>query len=218
MLLVLVFVEILVTLLVKISVDATPRTWEVQVFTLSTRVWKTVYTGAPFRSCDFSLGQVFVDGVIYLCAFYFDRGSKFNIVISFDLKSEKFGEVCLPERLVHLPMYLDVAKVNDSLGLLEYYDEGEESVCGVWTRKDGTNKPFTKIYTIKVKGKELYGRVLGFRNNGEVVIELDDNYEESSIEVYEPSSGHINGVGINGAQRAYFCARSYMETLLLLDE
>ncbi|GKD49329.1 hypothetical protein Tco_1278305, partial [Tanacetum coccineum] len=102
---------------------------------------------------------------------------------------------------------------------LEYYNEGDMTVCGVWTREDGDNKPFTKIYTVKVEGKSVFRRVLGFRNNGEVVIIVDDdNYEESSIEVYEPSSGHINGVGINGGQRAYFCARSYMETLLLLDE
>ncbi|GKC88766.1 putative pentatricopeptide repeat-containing protein, partial [Tanacetum coccineum] len=150
------------------------------------------------------------DGVIYFCAFYL-RGSRFNTVISFDLKSEKFGEVCLPERLVHLSCIdIDLTKVNDSLGLLEYFDEGEESICGVWTRKDCANKPFTKIYTVRVEGKELCSRVLGFRNNGEVVIELDDDYEESSIEVYEPSSGHINGVGINGERCAYFSA-SYLD-------
>ncbi|GJV91720.1 mechanosensitive ion channel protein 2, chloroplastic-like protein [Tanacetum coccineum] len=136
----------------------------------------------PFKSCHFSPGQ-----------------------------SEKFGEVCLPERLVHLSCIdIDLTKVNDSLGLLEYFDEGEESICGVWTRKDGANKPFTKIYTVRVEGKELCSRVLGFRNNGEVVIELDDDYEESSIEVYEPSSGHINGVGINGERCAYFSA-SYLD-------
>ena len=199
--------------LVKITVTKIPSMWEVEVFTLSTRVWKTVYTGAPFKSCDLASPQVFVNGVIYFGAY----DMRLNIVISFDFKSEKFGEVCLPERLVHAP-YLDVAKVNDSLGLLEYYFEGEMSVCGVWTRKDGANKPFNKIYTIRVEGKPLYGRVLGFRNNGEVVIELDDdNYKESRIELYEPLSGHISGVGINGNQCTFFVG-SYMETLLLLDQ
>ena len=63
------------------------------------------------------------------------------------------------------------------------------------------------------------GRVLGFRNNGEVVTELLDkaNFEESRMEVYEPLSGHMYGVGING-RRGSFSARSYMETLLLLDQ
>nr|GFC44111.1 hypothetical protein [Tanacetum cinerariifolium] len=120
-------------------------------------------------------------------------------IISFDLKSEKFGGVCLPERLVHAPE-LKVMMVNESLGILEYYFEGEMSVCGVWTRKGGANKPFTKIYTVKVEGKCVYDNVLGFRNNGEVVMEIDDDdsYVGGGIKVYEPLSGKINGVGING--------------------
>ncbi|GJW20016.1 hypothetical protein Tco_0027452 [Tanacetum coccineum] len=136
-----------------------------------------------------------------------------NFFILFDFKSKKLGEVCLPERLVHTPL-LNLAKVNESLGLLEYYDECEMSVYGVWMRKYGANKKFSKIYTVKVEGKSLNG-VLAFRNNGEVVMELknDDNYDESRIEV----SGHTNGVEING-ETDCFSMWSYMETLLLLDD
>ncbi|GJV68332.1 hypothetical protein Tco_0756038 [Tanacetum coccineum] len=128
--------------LVKISVAKIPSMWEVEVFTLSTRVWKTVCLGgAPSR------------------------------------------------------------------------------VCGVWKREDGANKTFSKIFVVKVEGRPLYRRILGFRNNGEVVIELQDadNYNESGIVVYEPLSGHTNGVGINGKAYTFF-VRSYMETLLLLNE
>ncbi|GKC30822.1 F-box domain containing protein [Tanacetum coccineum] len=175
--------------LVKINVVQTPSIrWEVQVFTLSSPVWKTVYIGAPFKSCDLVWGQ-----------------------------SERFGEVCLPERLVRTHD-LWVAKMNESLGLLEYYDEGEMSVCGVWMRKDGENKLFTKIYTVKVEGELVFNMVLGFMNNGEVVMEMeDDDFVESQIEVYEPSSGRLNSVGISG-KYATFSVMSYMETLLLLHQ
>ncbi|GJU11770.1 F-box domain containing protein [Tanacetum coccineum] len=193
--------------LVKINVIKTPSIcWEVQVFTLSSRVWKTVYTGAPFKSFDLMWNHVFIDGIIYW-------RSSGSLIISFDLKSEKFGEVCIPERLV-IPF---VVKVNESLGLLEYYKQGEMWVCGVWMRNDGVDKPFTKIYIVKVEGKSMLNRVLGFRNNGEVVLQLDDDFEGSQIEVYEPSSGRINSVGISG-ERLTFTAWSYMKTLLLLDE
>ncbi|GKA82715.1 ribonuclease H-like domain-containing protein [Tanacetum coccineum] len=204
--------------LVKMSVAKIPSMWQVDVYNLSTRVWKTVYMGAPFKSCTLAYATVFVDGVIYFSAYdYMDLGFLSNFIISFDLKSEKFGEVCLPERLVH-EHDLAVTKVNESLGLLEYYEEGDITVCGVWTRKDGANKTFSKIYTVKVVGKSLI-RVLAFRNNGEVVIELtdDDNYMGSRIEVYEPLSGHTIGVGINGKTHTLF-ASSYTETLLLLDQ
>ncbi|GJY77725.1 hypothetical protein Tco_0483526 [Tanacetum coccineum] len=130
---------------------------------------------------------------------------------------EKFGEVSLSERLARA-YDLVVAKVNESLCLLEYYNEGETSICGMWTMKDGINKPFTKIYTVKVEGKSVFYRLLGFRNNGEVVLEMeDDNDKGYAVEVYEPSSGHISGVGINDKYVGFF-ALSYMETLLLLHE
>ncbi|GJW87338.1 ribonuclease H-like domain-containing protein [Tanacetum coccineum] len=194
--------------LVKIIIDHISSMWVVEVFTLSTRVWKTVFTGAPFKSRYLSsVDQVFLNGVIYFHAYddiNLDWGDGSNFIISFDLKSEKFGEVCLPERLVHT-RDLNVTKVNESLGLLEYYYEGDKKSCGLWTRKDGANNPFTKIYTIKVERKWLYRRVLGFRNNGEVVMELqDDNHGESRIEVYEPLSRHISDVGINGNHYTFF--------------
>ncbi|GKC31373.1 F-box domain containing protein, partial [Tanacetum coccineum] len=201
--------------LVKINVNAT-YTWVVEVFTLSTRVWQTVYRGTPFKSCALTADQVFIDGIIYWQTVGLDEGLWSNYIISFDLKREKFGEVSLSERLARA-YNLVVAKVNESLCLLEYYNEGETSVCGMWTMKDGINKPFTKIYTVKVEGKSVFYRLLGFRNNGEVVLEMeDDNDKGYAVEVYEPSSGHISGVGMNG--NATFSAMSYMETLILLHE
>nr|GEV80549.1 hypothetical protein [Tanacetum cinerariifolium] len=129
----------------------------------------------------------------------------------------RLSDLSIPERFVRTYGLL-VTKVNGSLGLLECNKEGEMWVCGVWMRKYGVNKPFTKIYTVKVEGKPVFLRVLGFRNNGEVVIEMvGDYYTKSQIEVYEPSSGRTNGVGISG-DRHTFAAWSYMETLLLLDE
>ncbi|GJR01412.1 ribonuclease H-like domain-containing protein [Tanacetum coccineum] len=178
--------------LVKINVVETPGVcWEVQVFTLSSRVWKTAFTGAPLRSCRLMFEHVLIDGIIY----WSTRGS---FILSFDLKSDTFGEVSIPERFVRI-YGIWVAKVNGSLGLLEYNKEGEMWVCGVWMRKDDVNNPFTKIYTVKVEGKSVFFRVLGFRNNDEVLLQLDDDdFEKSQIEVYEPSPGRINSVGISG--------------------
>ncbi|GJU20242.1 F-box domain containing protein [Tanacetum coccineum] len=201
--------------LVKINVVETPHiSWDVQVFTLSSHVWKTVYTGAPFASCNLMWAHVFIDGIVY----WGSRGPRGSFIISFDLKSDKFVEVCVPERFVRNYSFW-LAKVNESLGLLEFYIEGGVSVCGVWTRKDGVNNSFTKTYTVKVEGKSVFYRVLGFRNNGEVLLQLDDDddSEGSQIEVYEPSSGRINSVGISG-EYLTFSAWSYMETLLLLDQ
>ncbi|GKB37765.1 F-box domain containing protein [Tanacetum coccineum] len=145
------------------------------------------------------------------------QSTRGSFILLFDLKSDTFGEVSIPERFVRI-YGIWVAKVNGSLGLLEYNKEGEMWVCGVWMRKDDVNNPFTKIYTVKVEGKSVFFRVLGFRNNDEVLLQLDDDdFEKSQIEVYEPSPGRINSVGISG-ERHTFTAWSYMETLLFLDQ
>ncbi|GKA00656.1 hypothetical protein Tco_0673321 [Tanacetum coccineum] len=51
-----------------------------------------------------------------------------NLIISFDLKSDAFGEVCLPDRLVHTSG-LALSEVYESLGLFEYYIDGDISFC-----------------------------------------------------------------------------------------
>ncbi|GJS73696.1 retrotransposon protein, putative, ty1-copia subclass [Tanacetum coccineum] len=119
----------------------------------------------------------------------------------------------------------ELAEVNDSLVVLaddyddhDYYDEVR--VCGVWIM-DFVTKSFTKMFTIKQPTCKwpyhgLFG-VLGFRKNGEVIIELEDGLNKSTLEVYEPSSGRINGIRIN-AQSYTQSVSLYQETLLLLDE
>lgn len=189
--------------LVKICVDTTSTKWLVDVFTLSKNLsenkfegaWENVFDGPAFENLiDLECAKVSAKGVIYFRGYdMLNYKGRSNLVISFDLKSLKFDKVSLPERLAKA-RYLQVANVNGSLGLLEYHvkDKSGMHVCDVWTRKDGA---FTNIYTVEVKGKPVYGSVLGFRNNGEVVLELD-----SEIAVYEPETKKIRGVGINGTQ------------------
>ncbi|GJS75665.1 retrovirus-related pol polyprotein from transposon TNT 1-94 [Tanacetum coccineum] len=185
--------------------------WEVEVFTLSTRVWKSVSNIPPaFKTCDLTFHHVFVDGFIYWPV-YDDT----DLIISFDLKSDEFGEVCLPDSLVHMNGLL--SKVYESLGFFTYYNDGVgESFCDVWIMKEGVTKSFTKMLSIKPPDRVSY-RVLQLRKNGEVIIETADDLSSSILEVYEPSSGRINGVGLNG-RFGSFSLNSYMETLLLLNE
>ncbi|GJW12427.1 hypothetical protein Tco_1578254 [Tanacetum coccineum] len=133
------------------------------------------------------------------------------------LGSHEFGEVCLPDRLVRSTNGLAVPKVYESLGLFEYYNDGETRFCDVRIMKEGVTKSFTKMLSIKAPDSLVSYRVLELRKNGEVIIENIDDTNSSAIEVYEPSSGHINGIGFYGTSDS-FSMKSYMETLLLLDQ
>nr|GFA10700.1 hypothetical protein [Tanacetum cinerariifolium] len=208
--------------LVRINTIGFPTAlnWEVEVFTLSTLVWKSVSNIPPaFRTCDLTYDHVFVDGFIYWHA-YDDMklapGIRSNLIISFDLKSDEFGQVCLPGRLVRMNEFT-ISKVCESLGLFEYYNDGGKSFCDVWIMKEGVTKLFTKMLSIKAPDAWVRYRVLGLRKNGEVISENIDDTNSSVLEVYEPSSGRISGVGINGSFFSLL-VNSYMETLLLLDE
>ncbi|GKA31671.1 putative F-box domain-containing protein [Tanacetum coccineum] len=121
-------------MLVRINVSRSR--WEVDVFTLSSRVWKRAY--------DFS-NEEFDDDV--------------NVIVSFDLKSYKFGKLPLPDRLSLIRKWR-VAEVKDSLGVLEYDGDGG---YGVWIMEFVT-KSFTKMFTVKVSGKLLNNGVLKLKN------------------------------------------------------
>ncbi|GJY62199.1 putative F-box domain-containing protein [Tanacetum coccineum] len=205
--------------------------WEVEVYTLSARIWKTV-SNIPlaFNSYHLKGDQVFVGGFIYWPAFESIKlGGRSNLIVSFGLKNDEFGEVCLPDRLVHA-CNIGVTKVYESLGLLEFsVEETYDISCVVWVMKEGVAKSFTKMFSIKSPPADpadplLDYIVLEFRNNGDAIVqdfscfdhfESDEVYR-SLLELYEPCSGHANGLGIIGKYNS-FSVKSYMETLLLLD-
>ncbi|GJS53621.1 chitin elicitor receptor kinase [Tanacetum coccineum] len=191
--------------LVRINTIGFPAVinWEVEVFTLSAHVWKTVSNIPPtFRTCHLTFNHVFVEGFIYWRAYdniELAPGILSNMIISFDLKSDEFGVVYLPGRLVQTNG-LVLSKVYESLGLFEYYyNDGETRFCDVWIMKEGVTKSFTKMLSIKATHSWVRYRVLELRKNGEVIIENIDDTNSSILQVYEPSSGRISGVGINGS-------------------
>ncbi|MFS8020010.1 putative F-box domain-containing protein [Helianthus anomalus] len=203
--------------------------WQVEVFTVSSGVWRCPYsTNLPRKSVQFSRSQVVVDGFCYWLAT--DRSTidpgfeAYNLIISFHMTREEFTEVSLPESLVYDGSfeYLNISNLRESLVVLD--QNPEENVCYVWSMKDdGVSKSFTKLFTIYSQDATLLS-VLEFRRTGEPVIEILDNdadpryipYAPALLAIYEPKSKHISKLRFNG--RGSFFVHSYKETLLLLDQ
>ncbi|XP_071718756.1 putative F-box protein At5g62660 [Rutidosis leptorrhynchoides] len=77
--------------------------WEAEMFTLSSGDWRSIPIGMPSKRTELLWSHVFVNGVIYWCANdWVNAGgeNKHNRIISFDLRSEEFGEVFLSDSLV----------------------------------------------------------------------------------------------------------------------
>nr|XP_043639349.1 uncharacterized protein LOC122610422 [Erigeron canadensis] len=101
----------------------------VEVFTLSSGIWKSPSCSGrnniPFRnSIRFCWSQVALDGFIYWHAFerinVDGRCCFHNLIMSFDLSSEGFEEVCLPDNLACLDKAsLSISKRMESAVVLE---------------------------------------------------------------------------------------------------
>ncbi|KAJ0568611.1 putative F-box domain-containing protein [Helianthus annuus] len=201
--------------------------WQVEVFTLSTRAWRSPYSSnLPRKSIEYCLEQVFVDQFLYWCAtdrVTIDGGiQSYNVIISFDITSEKFREINLPDALAHhQPYKLSISKLKESLVVVQSCGEINDGVFRVWMMEDGVPKSFTKIFTVCTPGTKVLP-VPEFRKSGEPIIQtVDDSCGAheyvTSLSVCEPRSKLISDLGISG-WLCSFSVYSYMETLLLLDQ
>ncbi|GJX82785.1 zinc finger, CCHC-type containing protein [Tanacetum coccineum] len=118
-----------------------------------------------------------------------------NMIISFDLKSDEFGEVCLPGRFLRMNKFT-ILKVYESLGWFEYHKEGETRFCDVWIMKEGVTKSFTKMLSIKAPDSWVSYRVLELRKNGEVIIENIDIHTRLYLKFMNPLQDGLVVLGL----------------------
>ncbi|GKA63409.1 F-box domain containing protein [Tanacetum coccineum] len=198
--------------IIKINIYKKPCVhWEIQVFTLSSRVWKSISIDPPSKLCHF-VDHVPIEGFVYWLG-YGESESTTNFIIYFNLKSDEFGEVCLPDNLVH-STELAISKQNENLVVLEYCYESEIPVCDVWMMMDCVTKSLTKMFSFKLPRDRM---VLGFRMNGDAIMEIIDCDGKSMLEVYESFPGDFNAIGIQGDYLSFYVS-SYTGSLLLLDQ
>nr|XP_043632986.1 F-box protein At3g07870-like [Erigeron canadensis] len=201
--------------------DVNTRT-HVEVFTLSSgRTWRSPLSGnVPSQSIKIGYSQAVIDGVIYWKAVdrnihVDDRRRTPNLIVSFDLTSEEFTKVNLPDPLT-LSRYADlsVSNLRESLAVLKFDMYTPREFCDVWMMiGQGCTRSFNKLYSISAP-HALIGTTVGFRKSGEPIIEYN-RYTPNELAIYEPESKHITNIGIHGLDGTFF-VHSYMETLLLL--
>ncbi|KAI3776480.1 hypothetical protein L1987_46265 [Smallanthus sonchifolius] len=155
--------------------------WQVEVFTLSTGVWRNPYsTNLPRKSIHFCYPQVVIDGLLPI-KFTSDRFD--NVIISFDMTSEEFTEVNLPDSLAHQNyLNLSMCKLRESSLVVLERDVAEKDFV-VWMMEDGVPKSFTKLFSVDVNLP--HASVLGFTKRGAPIVE-----NCGVVVVYEPYSEH----------------------------
>ncbi|KAK1413556.1 hypothetical protein QVD17_35331 [Tagetes erecta] len=192
--------------------------WQVEVFTLSTGAWRRPCNNLPRKSIRFSCDSEVVDGVLYWFADDVEPGfSICNLIMSFDLTTEEFKEVKLPDSLARPDKKLLISKRRECLIVLDYdEDEDELDVYDVWMMEDGISNSFTKLFSVN---GEMYplASIHGFRKSGEPVFKVSEGDKCGEVVVYEPYSEHFDELGIYVGRRA-ITVSPYVETLLLHDK
>nr|GEW90431.1 hypothetical protein [Tanacetum cinerariifolium] len=204
--------------LVKITL---PMPWgtiskRVEVFTLKTGFWRSSRSNSlPRQSVMFNRKQVVIDEFIYWLAedFFCVDGRLQNpyLIISFDMISEEFVELHLPESIKRSGSCLCISKLKESLVVAAT----SGSNLPVWIMQNGDPKSFTPIFTINSPNTPIRD-LLGFTESGEPVFVKETKLNEDELFVYEPNSKQIKSTGIFGALNS-FSLCSYAETLLVRD-
>ncbi|XP_076940805.1 F-box protein At3g22700-like [Bidens hawaiensis] len=175
---------------------------EVEVFTSTTRAWRRSYGNLPRKSIQFDdYNKVNIDGVFYWLAkdvITMDGGFR-HMIISFDMTSEEFKEVTLPDSFANMGYILYLYKRGESLVVVVEDEHPVTEDFDVWMMGNGVPKSFTKLCTLTPNGHALV--LAEFRNSGEPIYDtlvIDDIVIDRSVGLYY--------------------AYQYMETLLLADQ
>ncbi|KAI3776466.1 hypothetical protein L1987_46251 [Smallanthus sonchifolius] len=170
--------------------------------------------------------EIDIDGFLYGLAINWipmdGEFTPYNVVISFDMTSEEFREINVPNSLARSQSVrpFHISKLRKSLVVLEL-DEYEKLFI-VWMMDHSGTKSFAKLFTIYTPDARLLS-VPAFRKSGEPMIEIEQHSSKPFdftllLVVYEPYSKHIDGIGINATPKLPLIVSSYMETLLLIDQ
>ncbi|GJU89066.1 hypothetical protein Tco_1301489, partial [Tanacetum coccineum] len=184
--------------IIKISYPAQSITWQVKIFTLSSKRWNLI-----IPSSNLPRKSIILD-------------SHNQVVRLLQI------EINFPDSLVNeVYRFLPISKLRESLVVSAHVNMVTKIVCGVWMmvmEDDGNVASFKKMFNFDMIDTSV-NKILGFMKRGEPVLESYQELEESDLsvlEAYEPWSEHMTNLGIYGVDGSFFMD-SYVETLLLLD-
>ncbi|XP_071717868.1 F-box only protein 8-like [Rutidosis leptorrhynchoides] len=193
--------------------DNKDKVWRVEVFTLRGRVWRSPLTKLPRKWLKIDLYRkgtgyktpLVINGFIYWCAY----SNSTNMVVFFDLGSEEFAKVQVPSYLYNT---FDIFKLRNSLGVVGIDREEVHNVCLL----DHVSKSFIKLYTFTLPKMWSWSKILGFRDDEQlIIIKRDNDAHGSEFVAYDPNLKHFNGLKNDVS---CFTFTSYSESLLLLDQ
>ncbi|XP_059451015.1 F-box protein CPR1-like [Corylus avellana] len=131
-----------------------------------------------------------------------------NVIVSFNMKDEAFGEVALPKSLQGLDhLSFSVALLDGLLAIVPRNELGNEAFQAVWVMKEyGVAESWTKLFDVPIRRSE---NVFGFTKSGEVLVP-----KGGGLLSLGPSSRGYVDLHIYDTQEIFL--DTYVESLVLL--
>ncbi|XP_059451605.1 F-box/kelch-repeat protein At3g06240-like [Corylus avellana] len=181
----------------------------VEIYTLRTGIWRSITAPGPPYMMKMSSSSVFVSGAVHWPAHTLrGQGAFRNVIMSFNMKDEAFGEMAMPESLQGITsLNVAVAVVDGLLALVPCNEFGNKASQAVWVMKEyGVTESWTKLFDIDIGG---FRRVIGTKS-GEVLVN-----KAARLFSFGPSSGGYLELPICGLHDIYL--DTYVESLVLLN-
>jgi F-box interacting protein len=200
----------------------------VQVYSLARGTWKSL--SASVVPVDLQAGGSerpdFVKGSLHtlefrLVVFYDDhhgehvKGGGDMFIASFNLSTEEFGEIMIPE-VLQRDRSCSISRYGETLALIKDkdYNSRDPANCGcdIWVMKEyGVAESWTFLYNIAMVEATVYG----FKRCGEVVLKETDDRRQSRMLSLDPKSKQVKVFGTK--DHIYYFMDTFVESLVLLD-
>ncbi|KAK9910782.1 hypothetical protein M0R45_034727 [Rubus argutus] len=197
----------------------------VQVYSLARGSWKSLNASDVPKDLQGDSSPAFVNGILHmlearLSVYYYDHSEEHRkcggdqFISSFNLATELFGEVMIPEALQK--DRCSISRYGDSLALIKHYDYDCRDLlnrgCDIWVMKEyGVAESWTYLFNIAVVQASIYG----FKRCGEVVLMENDDRGQSRMLSLDPNSKQVKVFGIK--DYIYGFMDSFVESLVMLD-
>lgn len=187
----------------------------VEIFSLKTGNWREMSTDHLPQSfvIEHFWSQAFVHGKVHWVA-YKQRAvsTNENLIMAFDLGSEVFEEIPLPNPLINeSPVNINSVVYEEKLAVIHYNGRVGTDKCSIWVMEEyGSRKSWIKMFNLEF---EFLGMVFGFTKGGSLMLTL----RGGEMVFYNPKTEETSSLGTFAAKYSVF-ADAYTESLALLIE
>ncbi|PWA68181.1 F-box domain-containing protein [Artemisia annua] len=199
--------------------------WNVSVFTLSSRYWKKLENEhLPRQSIRLKRSsQAVLGSFIYWVASerIFDSdgvaSQKRYMIVSFDLVNHNFSVIDIPDRLrVLLPVPFYISNLRESLVIFGNMIGNQWNTFFIWQIKlDGVNKIKSFKTLFNIFTPHLL-KLIGFTSSGDPILESDQPYQmDHTLQVFQLRSQEFINLPVEADAGSFFIC-PYNESLLLL--